>query len=147
MSSLSMYFFLTHRHLGSVSPKFNPLRIHHHFSRRNHSLPSFKDPSLFKTNVAYVNGNWVSSISGKNFEVLGILISGVVQNLLLIFLDPGSGSLIARAPEFDIEDTQLAINAAAEAFLSFRKKTGRERSKILRKWCNLMVCNTNQCPK
>lgn len=55
-------------------------------------------------------------------------------------LDPSSGKLIGTAPEFDAADTQIAIDAAAAAFPSFRQKTGRERSKLLRKWYDLMVC-------
>lgn len=44
-------------------------------------------------------------------------------------------------PEFDDADTQLAIDAAYAALPSFRTKTGRERSKLLRKWYDLMVEN------
>jgi len=47
--------------------------------------------------------------------------------------------LIGTAPEFDKGDTQKAIDAAAAAFPSFKTKTGRERSKLLRKWYDLMV--------
>jgi succinate-semialdehyde dehydrogenase/glutarate-semialdehyde dehydrogenase len=54
-------------------------------------------------------------------------------------IDPTSGKLIGTVPEFDAEDTQKAIDAAAAAFPEFRKKTGRERSKLLRKWYDLMV--------
>jgi hypothetical protein len=32
-----------------------------------------KDPSLFKQNVCYVNGEWVKARSGKTFEVHGII--------------------------------------------------------------------------
>jgi succinate-semialdehyde dehydrogenase/glutarate-semialdehyde dehydrogenase len=39
----------------------------------------------------------------------------------------------------DTEDTKKAIDAAAAAFPSFRTTTGRERSKMLRKWYDLMV--------
>jgi succinate-semialdehyde dehydrogenase/glutarate-semialdehyde dehydrogenase len=44
-------------------------------------------------------------------------------------------------PEFDKADTERAIQAAAAALPSFRKTTGRERSKLLRKWYDLMVQN------
>jgi len=54
-------------------------------------------------------------------------------------LDPSSGKLIGTAPEFDAADTQKAIDAAAAAFPAFKAKTGRERSKLLRKWYDLMV--------
>jgi succinate-semialdehyde dehydrogenase/glutarate-semialdehyde dehydrogenase len=44
-------------------------------------------------------------------------------------------------PEMNKEDVQLAIDAAAAAFPKFRKTTARERSKMLRKWYDLMVEN------
>lgn len=91
-----------------------------------HTVPKLNDPSLLKTNVAYVNGEWVKAKSGKTFEVH----------------DPSNGKLIGTAPEFDAADTQLAIDAAAAAFPSFKTKTGRERSKLLRKWYDLMVENS-----
>lgn len=56
-----------------------------------------------------------------------------------MFADPSSGKLIGTAPEFDTADTQVAIDAAAAAFPAFKAKTGRERSKMLRKWYDLMV--------
>jgi len=97
----------------------------------SHNVPKLNDPSLLKTNVAYVNGEWVGAKSGKTFEVT----------------DPSSGKLIGTAPEFDKADTQKAIDAAAAAFPSFRTKTGRERSKLLRKWYDLMVENSEDIAK
>ncbi|KAI1735917.1 Aldehyde/histidinol dehydrogenase [Xylaria scruposa] len=88
--------------------------------------PKLNDPSLFKTDVCYVNGEWVKAASGKTFEVH----------------DPATGKLIGTCPEFDAKDTENAIAAAAEAFKSFRTKTGRERSKLLRKWYDLVMENS-----
>ncbi|KAI8951878.1 Aldehyde/histidinol dehydrogenase [Xylaria longipes] len=88
--------------------------------------PKLNDPSLFKTDVCYVNGEWVKAASGKTFEVH----------------DPATGKLIGTCPEFDAKDTEKAIAAAAEAFKSFRTKTGRERSKLLRKWYDLVMENS-----
>ncbi|KAM7207092.1 Aldehyde/histidinol dehydrogenase [Rhypophila sp. PSN 637] len=87
--------------------------------------PKLKDPSLFKQDVCYVNGEWVQAKSGKTFKVN----------------DPATGEFIGSSPEFDAHDTRLAIAAAEEAFEPFRKLTGRERSKLLRKWYDLMVEN------
>ncbi|KAJ2969756.1 hypothetical protein NUW58_g9904 [Xylaria curta] len=87
--------------------------------------PKLNDPSLFKTDVCYVNGEWVQAASGKTFEVH----------------DPATGKLIGTCPEFDGKDTEKAIAAAAEAFKTFRTKTGRERSKLLRKWYDLVTEN------
>jgi len=97
----------------------------------SHTVPKLNDPSLLKLNVAYVNGEWVKAKSGKTFEVT----------------DPSSGKVIGSAPEFDAADTQLAIDAAAAAFPSFRAKTGRERSKLLRKWYDLMIENSEDIAK
>lgn len=55
--------------------------------------------------------------------------------------DPATGEFIGSSPEFDAHDTKLAINAAEAAFEPFRKLTGRERSKLLRKWYDLMMEN------
>lgn len=50
-------------------------------------------------------------------------------------------------PEMDKGDTELAIKAAADAFPSFRKTTARERSRMLRKWYQLMVDNADDLAK
>ncbi|CAJ2500602.1 Uu.00g034550.m01.CDS01 [Anthostomella pinea] len=89
--------------------------------------PKLNDPSLFKTDVCYVNGEWVKAGSGKTFEVH----------------DPATGKLIGTCPEFTAKDTDNAIAAAATAFREFRTKTGRERSKLLRKWYDLMMENSD----
>lgn len=51
--------------------------------------------------------------------------------------------MIGTCPEFDAEDTKVAIKHAAAAFDTFRHKTGRQRSKLLRKWYDLMVENAD----
>lgn len=50
-------------------------------------------------------------------------------------------------PEMDRSDTEAAIAAAAAALPSFRKLTGRERSRMLRKWYQLMVDNADDLAK
>lgn len=58
-------------------------------------------------------------------------------------LDPSTGALIGTSPEFDSGDAESAIAAAADAFPAFRAKTGRERSKLLRAWYDLMIANSD----
>lgn len=41
-------------------------------SNMPHTVPKLKDPSLLKTNVAYVNGRWVSAKSGVTYDVKGL---------------------------------------------------------------------------
>ncbi|ROT39526.1 succinate semialdehyde dehydrogenase [Sodiomyces alkalinus F11] len=87
--------------------------------------PKLKDPTLLKQNVCYINGQWVKAQLGNTFEVH----------------DPATGDIIGACPDFDRQDTEKAISAAAAAFAEFRTKTGRERSKLLRKWYDLMMLN------
>ena len=95
-----------------------------------HTVPPLNDPSLFKSQC-YVNGKWVDAKSNKTFEVF----------------DPASGQVIGTMPEMSKDDTQEAIRAATKALSSFRKTTGRERSRMLRKWYNLMMENSEDLAK
>ncbi|KAF2868021.1 Aldehyde/histidinol dehydrogenase [Massariosphaeria phaeospora] len=95
-----------------------------------HSVPPLNDKSLLKSQ-AYVNGEWINAKSGKTFEVT----------------DPATGKVIGTMPEMDRTDTEAAIAAAAAALPSFRKTTGRERSRMLRKWYQLMVDNADDLAK
>lgn len=67
----------------------------------------------------------MQSASGKTFEVT----------------DPATTKTIASIPELSVAETKIAINAAAEAFKSFRKTLPRERAAMLRKWYELMLAN------
>ncbi|KAK3070328.1 succinate semialdehyde dehydrogenase NADP+ linked [Teratosphaeriaceae sp. CCFEE 6253] len=98
----------------------------HHIS----DVPPLSDKSLLKDKT-YVNGQWVGAKSGKTFEVH----------------DPATGKLIGTMPEMDKGDTEAAIKAAADALPGFRKLTGRERSRMLRKWYDLMMENADDIAK
>jgi succinate-semialdehyde dehydrogenase/glutarate-semialdehyde dehydrogenase len=50
-------------------------------------------------------------------------------------------------PEMDTADTEAAIAAAQAALPSFRKTTGRERARMLRKWYQLMMENQEDLAK
>lgn len=62
-------------------------------------------------------------------------------------IDPATHKPIGKMPEMNAEDAKLAIDAAAAALPAFRKKTARERSKLLRKWYDLMVENSEDIAK
>ncbi|MCJ1257476.1 succinate semialdehyde dehydrogenase NADP+ linked [Lignoscripta atroalba] len=96
----------------------------------DHSVPKLNDQSLFKSEC-YVNGEWVKAKSGKTFEVF----------------DPSTGKLIGTCPEFSKEDTDHVIQIAAEAWPSFRKTSGRERGRMLRRWYQLMTENSEDLAK
>lgn len=94
------------------------------------SRPELKDSSLF-IQKCYVDGQWIDAKSGKTFEVT----------------DPASHKLIGTMPEMNKDDVESAIKAAATALPSFRKTTGRERARMLHKWYNLMVDNSEDLAK
>lgn len=58
-----------------------------------------------------------------------------------LYTDPASGKLIGSCPEMNKDDIENAVQVAAAAFPSFGKTTGRERSRMLRKWYQLMMDN------
>ena len=89
-----------------------------------HTVPKLNDPSLL-IQQCFVNGEWVDAKSGQTFEAH----------------DPSTGKAIGKCPEFNKDDTEAAIAAATEAFVSFRKTMPRERATMLRKWYNLMQEN------
>ncbi|EGP91285.1 unnamed protein product [Zymoseptoria tritici ST99CH_1A5] len=97
---------------------------------RQHTVPDLKDKSLLKSQ-SYINGQWVGAKSGKTFEVH----------------DPSTGKVIGSMPEMNKEDTEHAIKAASTAFQSFKKTTGRERARLLRKWYNLVQENSEDIAK
>ncbi len=74
-------------------------------------------------NKCYVNGSWVSS--EKKFKVI----------------NPATGNLILEVPNFGKKETIEAIDAAEFAFKSWSKFTAHERSKILKKWYDLVIEN------
>lgn len=49
---------------------------------------------------------------------------------------------MVQCPEFDDRDTELAIEAAHATFKSYRKTPARQRARLLRKWYDLMIENT-----
>ncbi|XP_028135508.2 3-sulfolactaldehyde dehydrogenase [Diabrotica virgifera virgifera] len=79
----------------------------------------------------YINGEWVSAVSNKTFEVI----------------NPVDGSVIDRVPDMDVVDAQQAIEAASNAFQSWKNTTAKERSSLLRNWYNLLVKNQDRLAK
>lgn len=80
------------------------------------------DQGLFKE-LLYIDGDWRPSISGETFEVF----------------NPATGERLAEVQSANKEDTKLAIEAANNAFTLWRNTTAKERSKLLRKWFELII--------
>jgi hypothetical protein len=112
------------------------------------NLDQLNDKSLLKEQT-YVNGEWIGAKSGKTFEVTGKprRAPPCIEPQLMAAPDPSTGKVIGTQPEMDRADTEAAIAAAAAALPSFRKTTGRERSRMLHKWYQLMVDNADDLAK
>src|SRR5271168_116271 len=86
------------------------------------SLSDLKRKDLFQTK-GYVNAEWVTAKSGKTFDVI----------------DPATLENIATVSEMGAADTALAVEAAHEAFQTFKNTTARQRARMLRKWNDLCL--------
>lgn len=69
-----------------------------------------------------IRGKWVAARSGKRFPVI----------------DPATGETIVTVPDMGAADAEDAIAAAQDAFPMWRDKTAGERSRILRRWFELI---------
>jgi succinate-semialdehyde dehydrogenase/glutarate-semialdehyde dehydrogenase len=83
---------------------------------------NISDQGLLKTQ-AYINGQWIDADNGETVPVT----------------NPANGEVIAAVAKCGTAETRRAIEAAAEAFIEWRKRTAKERSVCLRKWFNLMM--------
>ncbi|KNG89985.1 succinate-semialdehyde dehydrogenase [Aspergillus nomiae NRRL 13137] len=89
-----------------------------------------KDTSLF-VERSYINGQWVSSNSNATFNVT----------------NPANETQIGVAPESTLDDLNVAIEAAAQAFPTWRSVPGRQRGRILRRIADLLVENKEDIGK
>lgn len=85
---------------------------------------ALKNPSLLK-NRCYINGKWEEADSGKRTDVV----------------NPATREVIASVPEMGAAETRRAIDAAELARHDWARRTGKERSAILRRWYQLMMEN------
>lgn len=55
--------------------------------------------------------------------------------------NPSTGVVLCYVPDFDVDRVQNTIDRSEHAFLTWKKKTARERCHILRKWADLLIHN------
>jgi succinate-semialdehyde dehydrogenase/glutarate-semialdehyde dehydrogenase len=77
---------------------------------------------------AYVGGTWIAADSGLTFDVR----------------NPATGERLASPPRLGTAETRRAIAAAAAAFPSWSSQLAKDRSKVLRRWFDLIVENTDE---
>ena len=75
--------------------------------------------------AAFVGGEWVQATSGKTFDVT----------------NPARGDVIAQIPDLSRAEVAKAIDAAQKAQKPWAALPAKERSKVLRKWFDLMMEN------
>lgn len=83
-----------------------------------------KNDALFRQQ-AFINGMWCDADNKETHEVL----------------NPATGELIGTVPMMGAVETRRAIEAANTAQSTWSKKTGKERSSILRRWHTLIAEN------
>jgi succinate-semialdehyde dehydrogenase/glutarate-semialdehyde dehydrogenase len=81
-----------------------------------------KDKNLFRQQC-YINGSWLDADSGESIDVT----------------NPATGEKLGTVPNMGAEETRRAIEAAEEAFYSWRRTTAYEKSQVLRRWFDLMI--------
>ncbi|MGP9689444.1 NAD-dependent succinate-semialdehyde dehydrogenase [Psychrobacter sp. AOP22-C1-C5] len=83
-----------------------------------------KNDALFRQQ-AFINGVWCDADNGQTQEVL----------------NPATGEVIGTVPNMGSDETRRAIEAADAAQSAWAKKTGKERSTVLRRWHTLIAEN------
>src|SRR6202521_3308886 len=85
---------------------------------------------LEKPRKMLINGNWVSSISGKNFPTY----------------NPATGEVLAQVAEGDREDIEQAVKAARKAFDHgpWCRLTSSERGRLIWKLADLLEAHTEE---
>ncbi|HEX7403624.1 MAG TPA: NAD-dependent succinate-semialdehyde dehydrogenase, partial [Usitatibacter sp.] len=90
------------------------------------AVPNLKDPRLFRES-AYIDGAWVDADSRARFEVD----------------NPATGAIVGHVPNMGTAETKRAIAAAEAALPAWRALPAKERSRVLRKWFDLIVANAD----
>jgi len=85
------------------------------------TLPTLNDPALLRQ-ACYIDGAWVPADDGETFAVT----------------NPATGATIAQVPRCGAAETERAISAAERALRTWRETTAAERSRVLRRWFDLM---------
>ena len=98
-------------------------------SNGNQASSSFNTPSIKFTKL-FINGQFVHSLSGKEFETI----------------DPRTEEVIAKIAEGGKEDIDVAVKAARVAFDHgpWPRMPGAERARIMMKWADLIEQNIDE---
>ncbi len=87
---------------------------------------NLKDPTLLRQQC-YIDGAWCDADDASTIAVT----------------NPATGEQIGTVPRMGGAETRRAIEAANAAWPTWRKKSAKERSAVLRKWNDLMLANAD----
>jgi len=90
------------------------------------AVPALKDPTLLR-DKCWLDGKWADADSGARFPVD----------------NPADGSTLGTVPNMSTAECKRAIDAANAALPAWRALPAKERSKLLRKWFDLIVANAD----
>jgi len=82
-----------------------------------------KDEIQIRRQHAYINGEWVQALNGKQFNVC----------------NPATGEVLAQVADLGAAETLSAVAAAEQALTTWRAITAHERSVILKRWFKLIT--------
>ncbi|MRN37397.1 NAD-dependent succinate-semialdehyde dehydrogenase [Neisseria sp. N95_16] len=80
------------------------------------------DPHLLK-NLCYINGQWLPAKSGQT----------------ILITNPANGKIVGEVPDMGEQEAREAVDAAYAALPEWSAQTAQERSRILRRWFDLMM--------
>jgi len=98
--------------------------------RQMSSMAQLKNMELLKSQ-GLVGSNWADAQDGRTFPVN----------------NPATGELLTSVPFMSSRDTQNAIAAASHAFPSWSRRTAHDRSKLMRRWFDLLIENKDDLAK
>jgi succinate-semialdehyde dehydrogenase/glutarate-semialdehyde dehydrogenase len=87
-------------------------------------VPGLSDPTLL-VQQALIGRRWGDAASGDTLAVL----------------NPSTGAQVGTVPSCGATETREAIEAAAEAFVAWRRVPAGDRAVILERWYNLILAN------
>ncbi len=79
-------------------------------------------PELLRRS-AYIAGKWQKEDAGRSYDVI----------------NPFTGQVIVDVPDLGVGETEQAVSSAADAFGEWSGKTAEERSRLLRRWYELIL--------
>lgn len=86
------------------------------------TMIQLSDPTLIRTQF-FIDGQWLDAENRTVIEVT----------------NPATGATIATVPNAGTSETQLAIASAQKAFSAWKERTSDDRSRIIRRWYELMI--------